>query len=273
MFSTNRIVEMFRKKQIILFIACISCIAVFFLWYISTYCEVEAFTHRYNLAFYTCFYGELNNPAYKIPELPSETYDCYYFSNNKDLLKLLDGTRWIQIFDNKEVTDNPLVSTMQSKQVKVCPEDFDVLRKYDYLCYLDSKLDKVSESFIEDMIQRYFINNNYALLLRNHVFLDGSIWNEYSESMKQERYAQEKEKYTLYINQQLQTGLRDTTEEHAQCGLLIRNMKHRNMTKINRTWYSHIQQCGIQDQISFFFVKQLFANDIRMFKEIPFANS
>lgn len=33
----------------------------------------------YNLSFYTYFYGSDNNPAFKIPELPSLKYKCYYY--------------------------------------------------------------------------------------------------------------------------------------------------------------------------------------------------
>jgi len=232
----------------------------------------EGFTNKkYNLAFYTCFYGEVNNPAFKIPALPSEKYDCYYFSNNKEVLKKVEDTLWIPVYDNKELTEDEIQSCMNGKHVKVYPEDYTVLEPYDYLCFLDSKLEKLSESFIENLIHEYFITQDYALLLRHHVFLDGSVWNEFTESMKQERYARQKDTYLSYIHEQINSGLRDTTEEHAQCGLLIRNMNHRNITRLDKTWYSHIQRCGIQDQISFFFVKQLYSKEIHMFKEVPFA--
>jgi hypothetical protein len=48
-------------------------------------------------------------------------------------------------------------------------------------------------------------------------------------------------------------------------------MKHPEINKIGETWLNHIQMCGIQDQISFFFVKQLFSDYILPFKEIPFV--
>ena len=236
----------------------------------NPYNLIENFNTKYNLAFYTCFYGDSNNVAYKIPELPSEKYDCYYFSNNKELLKKLDGTKWIQVYDEKEVTDDAIKSCMFGKHIKVVPEDFNVLKKYDYLCFLDSKLGKISEPVIENLIEKYCINQNYALLLRHHVFLNGSIWNEFTESIKQERYVKEKEQYISYIKEQINNGLSETTEKHAQCGLIIRNMKHPNINNLDKTWYSHIQKCGIQDQISFYFVKQLFMNDIYIFKDIPF---
>jgi hypothetical protein len=50
---------------------------------------------------------------------------------------------------------------------------------------------------------------------------------------------------------------------------VIRNMKHKKINKINETWYQHIQECCIQDQISFFFV--LFNEDILSFTEYPFC--
>jgi hypothetical protein len=242
-------------------IVCIGCFLYFKHYYKA----------RYNLAFYTCFYGDSDNPAYKIPALPSETYDCYYFSNNRDILQKLEGTKWIQVYDNKQLSADVIQSCMQGKHVKAYPEDFEILTKYDYLCFLDSKLDKLSETFIENRIRKYFVEQNYALLLRHHINLKGSVWNEFNESMNQDRYVKQRTRYVSYIQDQIRSGLQETTENHAQCGLLIRNMKHPNMHDLDKTWYSHILACGIQDQISFYFVKQLFAQDIHMFKEIPFA--
>jgi hypothetical protein len=86
-----------------------------------------------------------------------------------------------------------------------------------------------------------------------------------------EKYRIEREKYKNYINNQVNNGLSETTDAHCACGLLIRNMKHEKMIEINNTWYQHIQECGIQDQISFFFVKQLFNDCVQPFTEIPFV--
>jgi len=88
--------------------------------------------------------------------------------------------------------------------------------------------------------------------------------------MWQERYKLESEKYINYINNQTYKGLSIITDYHCQCGFLISNIKHEKIKEINTTWYQHIQECGIQDQISFFFVKQLFNDYIYSFSEIPF---
>lgn len=227
----------------------------------------------FNLAFYTYFYGSNNNPAFKIPELPSLKYKCYYYTNNKTIIEKLKNTDWIGIYDDKQTVDDLIESCMVGKHIKTMPHEYKELKHYDYLCFLDSKLDKVNEIFVEDFITKYFIKKNYALLLRKHWFVNNSVWNEYNLSMYQERYKIESIKYKKYIHNQIKNGLSPKTEQHCACGFLIRNMKHEKIIELNTTWYKHIQECGIQDQISFFFVKQLFNDYIHPFTEIPFVIS
>jgi hypothetical protein len=233
----------------------------------------------YKLAFYTCFYGNDNNKnkAFKIPEVPSLKYKCYYFTNNKLMFDKLRNTKWIRIFDNNHIkiinnkNDDVIDNCMFSKHVKACPHEYSCLKDYDYLCYLDSKLEKVNENFIEKYIDYFFIKNNFAMLLRKHWFVKPNVWHEYNESMYQKRYRDQSERYVKYINKQIELGLLEETPFHCCTGLLIRNMKHTKMIDINNTWYKHIQECGIQCQISFFFVKQLFKGYIYPFTGIPFV--
>jgi hypothetical protein len=224
-----------------------------------------------NLAFYTCFYGSNENIAFKIPPLPSLKYKCYYYTNNTKIFKELQDSRWIRIYDEKPVSDNLVESAMLSKHVKAKPHEYIELKEYDYLCYLDSKLKKVNEAFIEGYIQRSFIEKNYALILRKHSALSNNVWSEYNEAMKHERYKIHSDNYERYIHDQIKNGLSETTtQDHCMTGLLIRNMKHSHIQDINNTWYQHIQDCGIECQIAFFFVKQLFPDDIFSFSEFPF---
>jgi hypothetical protein len=222
-----------------------------------------------NLAFYTYFYGNNNNNAFKIPEIPSNKYHCYYYTNNLSMLDLLKNTGWISIFIDFVSNDDLIESNMFGKHIKTCPHEYNELKEYDYLCFLDTKLDKVCEKIVENCINDYFIKQSYAFILREHWFIHNNVWNEYNESMFQERYQLESQKYKNYINQQLKNGLSEITEHHGACGFLIRNMKHNNIIELNKTWYKHIQQCGIQDQISFFFVKQLFPEIIFFLQTNP----
>jgi hypothetical protein len=221
-----------------------------------------------NLAFYAYFYGSEENIAFKIPDLPSLKYKCYYYTNNKTMIEKLKDTKWIGIFDDKPTADDLIESNMVGKLIKSCPHKYDELKEYDYLCYMDSKLGKVNVSLVEEFIQNYFIEQNYALMIRQHWYIKNNVWDEYNDSViNQYRYYLQSEQILNYINKQKNYGLREITEHHCACSLLIRNMKHEKIKELNETWYQHIQECGIQDQISFFFVKQLFEEYIYIFTE------
>ena len=56
-------------------------------------------------------------------------------------------------------------------------------------------------------------------------------------------------------------------QRHFQCGFLLYNLKHPQCTAIQNIWMSHIQRCGIQDQISMYYVAQRFPNSIGEFKK------
>jgi len=227
---------------------------------------------EYRLAFYTCFYGTRSNSGFKIPPLPSEKYDCYYFTNNKEMFEELQRTKWKAVFDNKPETADENESAMYAKYVKAMPHRSDFIKEYDYTCYLDSKLDKVSEIFVKERIDRYFVNSEKALLLRDHVFIkDADVMREYNESMFQQRYTKEKDRIMSYINKCLMKGLKQKIDKHSQTGLLIRNMKHPKINGINNKWYDDILECGIQCQVSFFFVKQIYGEHIVSFSENPFC--
>ena len=110
-----------------------------------------------NLAFYTYFYGSNNNLAFKIPIIPSLKYKCYYYTNNKTIFENLKDTNWIGIYDDKETSDDLIESCFVGKHIKTMPHEYGELKKYDYLCYLDSKLEHVNEIFVENYITKFFI--------------------------------------------------------------------------------------------------------------------
>ena len=76
----------------------------------------------------------------------------------------------------------------------------------------------------------------------------------------QERYRMQSKQMERYIYKQIENGLNELTKDHYQTGFLLRNMKHEKTIEINETWFRHIEECGIECQVSMFFVKQLFPN-------------
>jgi hypothetical protein len=110
------------------------------------------------LAFYAYFYGSTENKAFKIPDIPSEKYNCYYYTNNKTMLEKLKETKWIGVFDDKPSNDDLIESNMIGKYIKTCPHKFQELQEYDYVCFFDSKLTYVNVHLIEE-----FVNNKYDI--------------------------------------------------------------------------------------------------------------
>jgi beta-1,4-mannosyl-glycoprotein beta-1,4-N-acetylglucosaminyltransferase len=212
--------------------------------------------HDKYLAYYTVFIGSDDNESFRIPEIPSLKYDCYYFTNNQSIVSRLEGTKWIPVFIEVEVEDDTIDSCMKAKAPKVLPHNYPELKEYTYTCFLDSKLGRLSDEVIENQIYNNFILNDYSMVLRNHWFVGNHIMNEYDESMKQPRYVLQKDQINGYIESKLKDGYSSTTDQHFACGFIIRNMRNPMTSEINNEWYSNIQECGIQDQISFFFVKQ-----------------
>jgi hypothetical protein len=223
-----------------------------------------------NLAFYTCFYGSNNNAAFVIPELPSFKHPCFYYTNNKTIFETLKNTDWIGVWDDVQTTEDLVECSYVAKHVRVKTSEYKELQDYDYVCYLDSKLQKVNELFVEDLIAEYFIEKDYVMLLRQHSNIDNCVWAEAFECMLQERYRSQANSIYYYIHSQLSRALSQITEKHATTSLLIKNMKHERSRELEEVWYEHIQSCGIECQISFFFVKQLFEGQIHIFPENPF---
>lgn len=223
-----------------------------------------------DLAFYTHFYGSNLNLSFSIPEIPSLKHKCFYFTNNHSIMDKLKSTQWIGVYHDIITKDDLIESCMVGKHIKAKPHEYEELKGFTYLCAIDSKMDKVNVEFMEKMIVEYFVQQNYALLLRKHPFIEHSVWIELDVSLKQERYRKQMEQYKRYIEKQEGKGLSVNTPNHAACGFLLRNMKNVKTAEIGDTWYQHIQECGIQDQISFFFVKQFFPEYIHVFPEDPF---
>jgi len=213
-------------------------------------------TKKTFLAYYTGFCGTNSNISSQIPKPPSEIYDCYYYTNNLDMYEQLKGTKWIRRFIYIEPSEDFNTANFHCKHIKVCPHTYTDLQKYTYVMWLDSKIGKLNEDLISRIISDYSLDND--MMLRKHPWWGPCVWIEIDASLKQERYKPLSDQMHKYIYKQVENGLKESIEWHAACTVIIRKMTD-NAAKINEEWYKHILECGIQDQVSFFFVKQLFS--------------
>jgi hypothetical protein len=209
------------------------------------------------IAFYTCFYGGENNYSFIIPPLPSEYYDCYYFTNNKIIYDRLEKTKFIRVF----VNDIPIYNchnkeTMSSKKLRCMPFDVNILQQYDYICWFDNKLHIYSDK-VENIIYK-LDDLDKSIVFSKHPYADkySTIWDEYNLAITCEKYAKEKEQYKNYITKNLKAH--KELDKLFLCGG-FRIMKNNNVSKnFGINWYENILDCGIEDQISLYFVAQYY---------------
>jgi hypothetical protein len=210
-----------------------------------------------HVAFYTVFFGIDDNKANRVNEAPSKLHSCYYFTNNEATFHAACSKGWIAIYvDSSPVTDDAIESAMQAKVLKAKPTANSILQTYDFTMYLDSKLIINTDNAFR-LLNTY--PNDIAYIIKTHPYLPNSVWAEFHESLYQERYRQLQDKMSKYIEEMLSYGFQAEFNNLYATGVIIRNMRHPKTKQIDEAWFTHIQKCGIECQISFFFVNQLFS--------------
>lgn len=227
----------------------------------SPYHTIHLYKKPTLIAFYVCFFGNDTNCAARVPKLPSNLYDCYYFTNNKNMYDSLKNSGWKRIFiKDVEIKNDNTADAFDSKELKSCPNHYEVLNNYTFSCYFDSKTFTVDVNrvlyFTEELIRT---GKHFAIPL--HPFLKENVYNELNESMKMPQYVCERDKYEKYIQRQLSLGLHEKMPNHYATQFIVRKSGE-VVNKLNDTWYEHIKECGIECQISFFFIQQLFSDII-----------
>jgi hypothetical protein len=212
-----------------------------------------------SLAYYTCFFGGRENCSCLIPPLPSETHNCYYFTNNQGIYDSLNNTKWIRIFiSDIPIYNDDILDTMNSKELRSCPHHFEILSKYEYLCWFDTKL-KIFETNVNECIIRMKESNKFVALTKHpysHKFT--TVWDEYDNAIPIEKYNKQKDEYSKYIKKQIESGYSEKITVFYCCGFIVRKQNYSIVNEFNEFWFSNIKECGIEDQISFHFVRQKF---------------
>lgn len=215
------------------------------------------------LAYYTCYFGNTINYSRLIPPLPSIKYDCYYFTNDIDIYNSLEKTCWKRILcSDIQVHDCNIKNTMETKILRTCPHKFNVLNDYEYLCWFDSKL-KLYENKIEELMSQLSNNEDKIIVLSKHPCSNKfkSVWDEFNLAMEFDRYSLQKEQNINYIKQQIKNGFSEKINIHF-CGGWSLRKKCEKLKEFGEEWYSHILECGIEDQISLQFVQQKYIDNI-----------
>lgn len=224
----------------------------------DTKSKIDDDHHR--LAYYTCFLGNDSNWAFLIPPLPSETHDCYFLTNNTTMLQRLNTTKWIPIELDIPIENDNISDCRHTKPIRTCPHRIPELQKYQYLCWLDSKLAVEEEKIL--FLLKTLEDTGKKIVLSKHVHQFHTVWGEYELALQYAKYYAEKDQYKKYIENKLQSGYSEVLPVHYCGGFTIRDMTDPRVVSFSEEWLENIQECGIEDQISLQFVHPKYADII-----------
>ncbi len=215
------------------------------------------------LAFYTGFFGGDSNWAAIIPPIPFSDYDCYYYTNNNSVFNRLNSTAWKRVWVDTPIYNDNVRDAMSSKELRCCPERFPELTEYEYVCWMDSKMKFTNDENFKKMLEA-LLSSDAIVAATHHPLPYKTVWDEYETAIQYEKYAREKDAYKAYIERQLQAGADPMKPQRICCGFRLMKMNERRK-ELGETWLSHIRQCGIEDQISWQFIHQLFETEVVVF--------
>lgn len=207
------------------------------------------------IAYYTVFCGDDSNAANSVKAPPSTHHPCFFYTNNPTTSKRAQLSGWSTRLLQWPISKDDITSANQAKTLKAKPHEFPDLALYDFTVYMDSKV-VIDVEAIERVVADFDLSK--CIYIKKHPFLEPNVWNEYNEALKQTRYARQATKMHAYILKQLASGLSEDAPHHYWTAFIIRNMKHSFNKRISNLWYDHIIECGIECQISFFFIAQMF---------------
>ena len=221
--------------------------------------------HTSDLAFVTGYIGQDRGGQARIPTVPRAGHS-YFITNLSDVAQAALAKGWIPIMNMCENTATYIDSTQASKPLKVFPQQF-VSRvskqAYRFMVWYDNKFD-VNVAGVSDAVAQW--NPNHALLMHRHPFLCCGADVELKESMKHHRYKLQEKQYVKYMEEEARAGFPAHGERHFQCGFLLYRLDHPDCAKIQNMWMAHIKRCGIECQISMYYVAQRFPDSIGEYK-------
>eukprot|EP00928_Gymnodinium_smaydae_P063321 TRINITY_DN46945_c0_g1_i1.p1 TRINITY_DN46945_c0_g1~~TRINITY_DN46945_c0_g1_i1.p1 ORF type:complete len:292 (-),score=40.44 TRINITY_DN46945_c0_g1_i1:65-940(-) len=159
--------------------------------------------------------------------------------------------------------------TMRSKLAKIPQDRWDVLRDYDFIVWFDDKF-RVDVTAAHQILLRW--PPCAAMSLHRHPkrcirsFPNCSVWDEVHASVTQQRrYKRQAARLEAYVYAQQRLGFATEARALYQAGFIIYNQRHPETSRLQSVWMRHIGEAGINDQVSLYFVAQLFNQHIMEF--------
>jgi len=196
------------------------------------------------IAVVTCNFGNYDINENNILKLKNyHLFDWIYFSDNK-----INSDGYLNITDDyfpetiKILNDDK--NRMKSKFYKFQSINFDFLKKYKYIIWMDSSIIIQNNNFVNDVISLIKNNLNIDLFVFEH-YKRNTIYEEYLASKDLDKYKNHnfKEQIDFYKS----TGIKD--DKLFESGFLIYK-NNKKMFNMMNDWWKQTLKYGYQCQIS-----------------------
>ena len=209
------------------------------------------------LAYWTVYCGIDNGNGYVVYDKPSKMYDCYFLTNNNTLKNSIIGKGYIYIFiEDIPISIDERMNSIMCRYPEILSHNLEVLQKYEYTCYYDSK--RIIDN---EWIETYISNNDVLFAVRRHPCLF-NVFEDFTVAMLQDRYHYDYKTYIKLINDNTKCISRFSTD-YFETSVIIR--KNCEIVRcINEKWLqSYIEYKGCHEQLHFNIISNLYIDNIK----------
>lgn len=181
----------------------------------------------------SCIFGK----KFKYVHSSPDNQNSYFFTNNTNLKNEIINKGWNYIYVNKPLSDDDIISSLQSKYIKflVFLEDFPEFKNYKTIIYFDHK-ENMSAITLNEI--KLLISNNIdkSLIIRKTPSIKNNIYDEVTVAMYQPRYVKNMNKTTNFIKDMISREEFSENVRICNTGLLI-YINRENITELLNNVY------------------------------------
>jgi hypothetical protein len=239
--------------------------------------QVQAAVQAPRLVFVTAYVGDVRPTSSKwnksvihpiIPSASGRKYPALAFTTVKtDRLTGFGAAArdagWTLVYMDEWTTRGPGdndedLNNISAKRPKIMPHAFPEIAATgaDIMVWCDNKW-PVNVASMEAAAKSWPDHAVAMLPLHPTPNMHGAL-DEIALSMSQHRYRRHAERIKAYVHDQVRAGLSAVQRpRHLTATVILWRLRSADGAAFQKMWWSHIQQCGIQDQVSLCMVEQL----------------
>jgi hypothetical protein len=212
-----------------------------------------------NLLIISCIFGNIFKKVHHAPIKENS----FFFTNNSMLQSEIENKGWNYIYVNKPISDDYIVSSLQSKYIKFLQflEDFPQFKNNKIIIYFDHK-ENISFDALNEIKVLICNNINKSLIIRQTPSIKTKIQHEIDAAMGQQRYVKNMNKTRELVDQMISSGYISQNVRICNTGLLIYIDRYKIKELLTNVYNKCIQHEQPECQIYWSIFSQKYKNEI-----------